>query len=213
MWSSGTARSAAGGTAASNRIGSPPGALGYSLFVWTPSTRRADDRLALAYRDVSAGPAVLLCDAAWAAVALVSNPDTLDFSQGVDWASLHGKLFIATKSDVNRLHVYSPSWADIRRTGLAPPTAPPTVTNVVGVPQTYFDARAFRTRLTRQVNGVTLLRSEPTLGGPVRARARQQHRRARLRARAPSASRGRRIGRSRSARAGSGIGRSPRTWR
>ena len=149
-----------------NRVGSPPGALGYSLYVWTPSTRRADDRLAMAYRDVAAGPAVLLWDAAWGVVALNASVSALDFSQGVDWASLHGKLFIATKSDLNRLHVYSPSWAYIRPTGLAAPTAPPTVTNVVGVPQTYFDARAFRTRLTRQVSGVTTLRSEPTLAVP-----------------------------------------------
>jgi hypothetical protein len=139
------------------RIGGT-GTVGYSLYLNTPSTRRADDRLAVALK--SAGLSfVNFYDAAWAGVS-VGVDDTPDFSQGVDWASLHGKLFLATKSAANRLHVYSPSWASFRATGIKAPAIAPSTVNIAGT-QTYFDVRQFRVRFTRQVSGVTTLRSEP----------------------------------------------------
>jgi hypothetical protein len=146
------------------RVGAAAGAVGYSLSVWTPSTVRADDRLAVAYLQPGSGTAVLLYDAAWAVTVLNTLVSPFDFAPGVDWASLHGKLFIAAKSGLNRLHVYAPSYGYIRPTGLRPPGTP-TVNNLPGT-QTYFDARQFRIRLTRQVSGVTLLRSEPSAAVP-----------------------------------------------
>jgi hypothetical protein len=144
------------------QIGAPANTTGYSLFVHTPTTRRVDDRLALAVRGADLTNYVILYEPSWANVGIVSVPDTLDFSQGVDWASLHGKLFIATKSNTNRLHVYNPSYQYIRPTGTVPiPSAQVVAANIAGA-QTYFDNRQFRVRYTRQVSGVTVLRSEPS---------------------------------------------------
>jgi hypothetical protein len=147
------------------KVGGPADIISHSLFVHTPTTLRADDRLAHAYRYIDGVYYVSLYDQAWGGTFVTNPYVVMNFAQGVDWASLHGKLFIATKSNVNRLLVYTPSLAAIRPTGLRPLQIVPTATNVPGT-QTYFDARQFRVRLTRQIAGVTLLRSEPTVAVP-----------------------------------------------
>jgi hypothetical protein len=72
------------------------------------------------------------------------------------WAgqTLHGKLFLAYPSGVDRLHVWDGT--TLRRAGLAAPTAAPTVTNTGS--GTFGTTRYYRFRL-RKISGP--LRSEP----------------------------------------------------
>lgn len=76
----------------------------------------------------------------------------------ISTADLHGKLFLAIQNSANRLHVWDGTV--LRRVGLAPPTAAPTVTNTgVG---TFSTTRYYRTRFLAEF-GVTILRkSEPS---------------------------------------------------
>jgi hypothetical protein len=72
--------------------------------------------------------------------------------------ALHGKLFIAFKSDVDRLHVFDGT--TLRRTGLAEPDAPTANDTGSG---SFANTRYYRVRLTEQDgNGATLRRSEPS---------------------------------------------------
>src|SRR6185295_13650197 len=91
--------------------------------------------------------------------AEVTIPDTPDYS-GVypyRWQSqtLHGKLFLAYKSSVDRLHVWDGD--DIRRTGLAEPAAPTGANTGAG---SFTGRRYYRVRYTEQVGGTTVRRSE-----------------------------------------------------
>lgn len=74
--------------------------------------------------------------------------------------SLHGKLFVAYKSNnsADRLHVWDgTSW---RRVGLIAPSAAPAVANTGA--GTFVGKRYYRVRFTVQVAGVTVRRSEPS---------------------------------------------------
>lgn len=99
---------------------------------------------------------------AWAAV---SQFDTFGVA-GIEgfslaMASLHGKVFIAGKSPVDRLHV-STGTASVatRRAGVAMPAAAPTGANTGA--GTFNGIRYYRVRFTVQSAGVTILRSEPS---------------------------------------------------
>ena len=70
--------------------------------------------------------------------------------------TLHGKLFIAFKSAVDRLHVWDGT--SLRRTGQATPAAPTGADTGAGTLST---TRYYRVRYTVQSGGVTLRRSEP----------------------------------------------------
>lgn len=72
--------------------------------------------------------------------------------------SLHGKLFLAYKSAVDRLHVWD--GASLRRAGLAAPSAAPTGANDGGA-GTFSGTRYYRVR-EKYVSGDTTLRSEPS---------------------------------------------------
>lgn len=72
--------------------------------------------------------------------------------------SLHGKLFLAHKSAVDRLHCYDGT--SLRRVGMAAPAAAPTGANVGSGSMS--GTRYYRTRETVQVSSVTTLRSEPS---------------------------------------------------
>lgn len=75
----------------------------------------------------------------------------------VSWASLDGKLFVACKTAVARLHVWDTS--TVRRAGMATPAAP-TVANTAGV-GTYAATLAYwRVRYTEEAGGGTKRRSE-----------------------------------------------------
>jgi hypothetical protein len=72
--------------------------------------------------------------------------------------ALHGKLFIAFKSDVDRLHVFDGT--TLRRTGLPEPDAPTANDTGSG---SFANARYYRVRFTEQDgNGATLRRGEPS---------------------------------------------------
>lgn len=73
--------------------------------------------------------------------------------------SLHGKLFLAYKSAVDRLHVWDGT--SLRRVGIAEPAAAPTGADDGGV-GTFVGTRYYRVRFTIQAAGVTKLRSEPS---------------------------------------------------
>lgn len=125
-----------------------------SIFVHTPTTLRTDDRLWVAG---SAG--FRFYDQAYAqTIPTVTPADVFTVANGIDWASLHGKLFIAAKSSVNRLHVYDGT--TIRRTGMAAPPPPTVATTGSGA---FIGTRKYRLRLTtRNAGGTPIRRSEPS---------------------------------------------------
>ena len=75
----------------------------------------------------------------------------------VQGLSLHGKLFLAYNSAVDRLHVWDGT--SLRRTGLAEPAAPTGANTGAG---TFAGTRYYRVRYTAQASGVTVRRSEPS---------------------------------------------------
>lgn len=95
---------------------------------------------------------------AWVAPTLKDVPTGNGWD--VTYASLNGKLFLAYQSAVDRLHVWDPVTATVRRTGLAV-MAVPTVANT-GAGTYAAVQRFYRTRVTEQRSGVTVRRSEPS---------------------------------------------------
>lgn len=99
-----------------------------------------------------------------AASTAFANPSLKDnpTGNGYDWtaSSINGKLILAYKSALARLHLWDGS--TVRRSGLAAMAAP-TISDTGGgayVPV----VRYYRTRATVQVASVTVRRSEPTTG-------------------------------------------------
>lgn len=88
-----------------------------------------------------------------------SPATTFDAARAVDAVSLHGKLFIACRNSVSRMHVYDGT--NLRRAGFTVTTAAPTAADTA-VAGTYATTRYFRVRWTVQVSGATVLRSEPS---------------------------------------------------
>ena len=145
-----------------------------------PSGISARDRVTFAYRhlptsDETASELWLLGvtgtatavlakkDTAWATITISDTATLTGFSQ-YRWqgVSIHGKLFLAYNSDVDRLHVYDPtiSTTALRRVGHKTPTAAPTAAdNGAGAINT---ARYYRIRYVTQVSGTTVIRSEPS---------------------------------------------------
>jgi hypothetical protein len=81
--------------------------------------------------------------------------------QDVHAASFNGKLFLAYKSAVNRLHVWDPLVNAVRRVGLAAPTGAPTVADT-GAGAYPAVERFYRTRVL-QMDGIKVVRkSEPS---------------------------------------------------
>ena len=97
----------------------------------------------------------------WSDITISDTPLLTGFTQ-YQWqaAALHGKLFFAFDSNVDRLHVLDAGTTTMRRTGLAEPAAP-TGANDGGV-GTFSGTRYYRVRYTVQSSGVTLRRSEPS---------------------------------------------------
>lgn len=91
-----------------------------------------------------------------------STPTFKDAETGdgsADFQSLDGKLFIAYKSGVNRLHVWDGS--TVRRTGLAAASAAPTV-DEQGSGSYPATLRYYRVRFVQQASGVNVRTSEPS---------------------------------------------------
>jgi len=95
----------------------------------------------------------------WQAEVTISDTPNLSGLAQYRWAAvtLHGKLFFAYDSNVDRLHVWDGT--SMRRVGLAEPSAPTTANTGVG---TLSGTRYYRVRYTVQVGGTTVLRSEPS---------------------------------------------------
>lgn len=127
----------------------------------TPTDDLADAQLwALGITDGTPDTATLAYkDTSWHTVS-VSDAFTLDgvSEYQVQGQSLHGKLFIAYNSAVDRLHVWDGS--ALRRCGLAAPGAAPTASDTGS--GSFTGTRYYRTRETVQSGGVTTLRSEPS---------------------------------------------------
>ena len=142
---------------------------GCNFIMWmhrhTPVSNQAETQLwAMGHKD---GVALLAYkDTVWHDVPM---PDPLIFDGAaeyhVDAQSLHGKLFIAYKSAVNRLHVWDGT--EFRRTGLASiyTGVQPLVVNMAGTATGFTKYRYYRIRFVKMVSGVVVLRSEP--GAPV----------------------------------------------
>src|SRR3990167_2869256 len=94
----------------------------------------------------------------WSTVTIDDAASLAGFSQ-FRWqgASLHGKLFLAYDSTVDRLHVWDGT--SLRRAGLAEPAAPTGADTGSG---SFSGTRYYRVRYTEQVSGVTVRRSEPS---------------------------------------------------
>lgn len=90
--------------------------------------------------------------------AIASNP------QHVVGATLNGKLFLAYKSAVDRLHVYDPNLGSpkVRRVGLATPGAAPTAANTAGAGTYAAILRYYRVRWIQYTSSVVVRRSEPS---------------------------------------------------
>lgn len=132
------------------------------LFVHTPTASRTTDRL---WTLSDATGLLRFYDSAYTGTnPTITDGDIIIYGSGVDWATVHGKLFIAAKrvtsaaAALDRLAVYDGT--SVRRVGIAAPTAAPTAANNgVG---TYSGARKWRVRLSVQSAGATIRRSEPS---------------------------------------------------
>jgi hypothetical protein len=126
-----------------------------------PTTDEADAQLwALGITDGTPSVAVLAYkDTSWHTVSM-SDALTIDGTSEyrVHGQTLHGKLFIAYNSSVDRLHVWDGT--SLRRTGLAEPAAPTGANQGSG--SLAATARYYRVRYTVQSGGATLRRSEPS---------------------------------------------------
>lgn len=97
-------------------------------------------------------------DTAWHDVSFVDPPtNTGVYPYQFVAQSLHGKMFLAYKSEVDILHVWDGT--NLRRVGLQEPDFP------IGANQgsgSFTTVRYYRIRETVQINTVTVLRSEPS---------------------------------------------------
>lgn len=132
------------------------------LFGHTPTTDPDDDRLWC----VSTTGDWQYRDAAYVKTDITPSPaDDFFPIEGTTAASLHGKLFIACRTEdsggnpVRRLHVWDGT--NLRRCGLEAPSAAPTASNT-GVGSLSTTTRYYRVRAVQQVSSVVVRRSEPS---------------------------------------------------
>jgi len=95
---------------------------------------------------------------AWANVTL-DDAITGNY-QHVNFVALNGKLYIAYDSAVNRLHVWDPADAKVRRVGVATGTNPPT--SAVAGAGAVTDTRTYKVQWLVQAGGVTIRQSNLT---------------------------------------------------
>lgn len=153
--------------------GLPVGITGDALLdaaVWAfrhqPTKNETDDELWVLTRDTDNTPKMYrLTSAGWGTVTLnsISANDvpllTNNDGYHIYGQSLHGKLFLAFKSNVDRLHVWDGTV--LRRAGLASSSAP-TVANSVGAGAYAATLRYYRTRSVIRSGTTVLVRSEPS---------------------------------------------------
>lgn len=128
-----------------------------------PTTDLGDAQLwALGITDGSPSTATLAYkDTTWHTVTMDDAIDIDGINEyQVQGQTLHGKLFIAYGSGVDRLHVWDGT--SLRRTGIAEPAAAPTGADSASA-GSFSGTRYYRVRFTAQGgSGVTLRRSEPS---------------------------------------------------
>lgn len=136
------------------------------MFHHTPTKNETEDELWVLTRDTdNTAKMYRLTASGWSTVALnsvsASDVPLLTNNDGyrIYGQSLHGKLFIAFNSGVDRLHVWDGS--TLRRVGLAAHAAAPTVANT-GAGTYEAIARYYRTRSVVISGSTVLLRSEPS---------------------------------------------------
>ena len=97
----------------------------------------------------------------WQTEVTISDTPTLTGLFQYQWQaiSLHGKLFFAYKSNVNRLHVWDGT--SMRRAGLDNPSAAPTAADMGGV-GTFSGTRYYRVRYVIISGSTVLVRGEPS---------------------------------------------------
>lgn len=106
------------------------------------------------------------------AFANVTLDDPITASaQEVNYVALNGKLYISYKSAHNRMHVYDPAVAKVRRTSLDLPAVATLGVNVGGA---VTDTRKYRIAWTKQVSGVTTYRSNLSVATASRVLAAEQ---------------------------------------
>jgi hypothetical protein len=131
------------------------------LYRHLPTTSEADAELwALGVTGTSSATLVRKTSS-WATVTM-TDAATLTTVYPFQWSmlSLHGKLFVAYKSGVNRLHVADGAAATaLRRTGLAEPAAPTGANTGIG---TYAGTRYVRVRYVVVSGSTVLRRSKPS---------------------------------------------------
>jgi hypothetical protein len=97
----------------------------------------------------------LTAGTAWADVTL-DDPITGNTPE-ISAVTFNGKLWLAHKSSQDRLHVYDPADAKVRRAGFATPAVPTTGAPAAGA---VTDTRTVKIAWIKQVAGVTVRRSE-----------------------------------------------------
>lgn len=99
-------------------------------------------------------------DTAWTTATQTNTfTATGTYAYNVRMQSLHGKLFIAGKTSVNRLHVRDAASTSIRMSGLAEPAAPTAANTGAG---TFSGTRYYRVRYNVTSGSTVLRRSEPS---------------------------------------------------
>lgn len=149
-WSDGSIGKRRGGAAAVSMTSAPFTGKVNFLFRHLPT---ANDSDAEVWGVDSAFKIGRYSSGAWATI----TPTDAVSAQSFDVAatSLNGKLFLAHKSAVDRLHVWDGT--TLRRVGLAAPTSAPTSSSASG---SVSESRKYQTAVTVQSGGVTLRRSE-----------------------------------------------------
>jgi hypothetical protein len=96
----------------------------------------------------------------WADITLLNTADLTGFYP-YQWqaVSFKGSIFIAKKTNVDRLHMVPAGSTTERMAGLAQPNAPSVADQGSG---TLTGTRYYRVRMTKQSGGTTLVRSEPS---------------------------------------------------
>lgn len=130
----------------------------------TPTSDPLDEQLwVLGLNDVPGDP--VLCYRDQSGWTEIDMPDALTLDGISEYSlrglSLHGKLFIAYNSTVDRLHVFIQDDTALRRTGLDAPAAAPTGADGGGA-GSLTGTRYYRVRFTEQISGTTVRRSEPS---------------------------------------------------
>ncbi len=138
------------------------------LFRHTPTKNESEDELWVMTGDTDNTPRLYRRTASgWTTITfgpVAGDTPIIADGEGfqVYGQSLHGKLFIAFRSSVDRLHVYPGTGTVLRRAGLAAHAAGPTCANTAAGGAYPATPRYYRTRSVVRSGSTVLYRSEPS---------------------------------------------------